>query len=111
MSGAPLGSQFATFDASGRAVVSLGPTVYGSKWNVDRMVVTTQSSAVTKCFVYRNVEQATALTDSTKTGNADTSETDIDLTPPDKLLFVWSGGTPGAIATAIVSGTLDTGRN
>lgn len=88
----------------------MGPSVYGSRWNVDRMVVSTTSTAVTKCDVYRNAVSDANKVDNTRTGNADTSETNLDLNPPDVLIFVWTGGTPGAVATASVAGTLYTGR-
>lgn len=110
MSGAPLGSASGTFDANGNASASLGPAVYGARWNVDRIVVSTTSTAITQCDVYRNVVSATTKIDSTRTGNNDTSETNIDLNAPDVLLFVWTGGTAGASATAVLAGTLYTGR-
>lgn len=110
MSGAPLGSGTAVFDASGKAVVRLGPTVYGSRWKVDLMSVSTTSTLQTTCNVYRDSESAAASLDNTRTGNLDTSNTDIDLTAGQVILFVWTGGTPGALATVSVSGTLYTGR-
>lgn len=110
MAGAPLASAPAVFDANGRAEVTLGPTVYGSRWNVDKMVVSTTSTMASKCDVYRDAESLSNKIDNTRTGNADTSETNIDLSPPSVLRFVWSGGTPGATATAVVYGTLFTGR-
>lgn len=110
MAGAPLASTSAVFNAAGVARASLGPAVYGSRWNVDRMVATTTSVLPTQCDVYRNVESPLSKIDSTRTGNNDTSETNLDLRPPDTLIFVWTNGTPGATATAILAGTLYTGR-
>lgn len=110
MAGAPLGSVTATFGADGVARASIGPSVYGAKWHVDRIVVSTTSVLPSTCTVYRNVEAASAQLDHTRTGNADTSETSLDVPSPDALIFVWLGGTPGAVATAVISGTLNTGR-
>lgn len=102
-------SASATFDDSGRAVVSLGPTVYGVAWEITRVVVSTTSSAQTQLRVYRGTEQASRLVDSTYTGNDNTSETDVKLSNLESLLFVWTGGDVGAIATAVIDGT-QTGR-
>lgn len=110
MAGAPLTSASAVFDASGKAQVQMGPSVYGSRWNVDRMVVTSTSTTQTTCAVYRNSVSDQNKVDNTRTGNSDTSETNIDLYPPDVLIFVWSGGDVGTVATAVLAGTLYTGR-
>lgn len=93
-----------TFDANGRATVSIGPTVYGARWNVTRLVVSTTSTAETQLRVYRGSEQASRLVDSTYTANQNTSETDVTLGTLETLLFVWTGGDPGAIATAVIEG-------
>jgi len=37
-------------------------------------------------------------------GNNDVSDSRIELTPTEKLLGVWTGGTAGAIGTITVSG-------
>ena len=110
MAGAPLGSGTAVFDATGTARVRLGPAVYGSRWNVDLMSVSSTSTLQTTCNVYRDVENAGASIDNTRTGNLDTSNTSVDLNAGQVLIFVWTGGTPGATATVSVSGTLYTGR-
>ena len=110
MAGAPLASVSAVFDGNGRAAGSVGPQAYGSRWNVDLMVVSTTSTNVTTCKVYRGVEQPTAMVDNTRTGNQDASDCNIDLRAGETLLFVWAGGTPGALASASINGTLYTGR-
>ncbi len=110
MAGAPLASVSATFGADGRAVARAGPNVYGSRWNVDLMVVSATSTLESECKVYRNVEQPTAMLDNTRTGNQDVSDCNIDVRPGETLVVVWTGGTPGALATVVVNGTLYTGR-
>lgn len=94
-----------TFDADGIARASTGPTVFGTKWEVTRLVTSTTSVADTTLKVYLNSETPSALVDSTYLANNDVSETNsIMLATLDKLVFVWEGGTPGAVATGIVTG-------
>lgn len=95
----------ATFDADGNARAEIGPTVYGTKWTVTRLVTSTTSTDRAELRVYRNVESAGTLTDSTRSANADTSETRLELQTLDKLIFSWSKGTPGAVATANIYGS------
>lgn len=103
-------SDNAAFDASGVARIRLGPKIYGHKWHIDRMLVTTTSVATTTAKVYKNVENAASKMDFTNSGNDDVSETSLDLATLDSLLFVWTGGTPGRFAMATLYGTIDPGR-
>lgn len=96
----------ATFGANGQARASIGPTVYGTDWIVKRMVTTTSSTLESQQNVYFNVESASSLIDGTYSGNSDTDDTEIPLHTLDKLVFVWTNGTPGAVATAILSGDI-----
>lgn len=98
-------SASAVFDANGRASVSIGPTVFGIRWKINRLIVSTTSTAETQLRVYRGSEQASRMVDSTYTANQNTSETDVSLATLESLLFVWSGGDVGAIATAVIEGT------
>lgn len=100
------------FNAAGRASVSLGPGVWGSKWTVERYVVSSDSTDETECSLYKNVETNTALLDNTPNGNDDTSTSgDIEIRAGETLLFVWTGGTTNANVTVTLSGQNDTGRN
>lgn len=88
---------------------ALGPTVYGVTWTVNRVSVFSDSTTKPKFMLYRNVESPTTYVDGSKSGNGDTSETDIELLNLDNLVCVWTGGEPGKSATVILQGVLRRG--
>lgn len=94
----------AQFDANGRAVVVLGPTIYGVVWDIRKMVITTTSEALTECRVYRGSESFLNMVDGSRAANQDVSDTQFSLASPDKLMFVWEKGSPGTSAIARVEG-------
>jgi hypothetical protein len=98
----------AVFDAAGVARVTVFPDRSRDVWEVTRYQVTTTSTAGTECTVYRGSEHSGAQVDFTRTGNGDTSEqfhpVRVDFGQP--LVFVWIGGTPGAVATVSILGTV-----
>lgn len=102
-------------DGNGGTVarVETAPTVYGSTWHVRRIVVNTTSSGINGSSVfklYRVNEQPSNMVDGTYSGDQDVDETQFGLMALEKLIFVWTGGDLGAIATAVISGEVDTGR-
>lgn len=106
-------SASATFDVSGRAIVSMGPSIYGSVWKIQRASISTTSSVETDCSLYRQMESPTTLIDGTANGNSEAYSPDIgtlDLTSGQTVLFVWTGGVPGAVATVVLDGQKETGR-
>lgn len=109
---APLASVTVTLDGNGNGAGQVGPTVYGLTWHVDNTTTFTSSTASNPTLiVYRNVVTPTAIVDSTYNANQDSSDTITDLGNGEQLIFVWSGGDPGAQATAVVYGTYDDGRS
>ena len=98
-------SASATFDENGRAVAQLGPSTFGIRWTIKRMSTSTTSGAESQLVVYRNAEQASARIDGTYTANQNTSETEIALQTLEKLVFVWTQGDPGSVATIVLEGT------
>jgi hypothetical protein len=90
----------AIFDANGIARITLLPKRAREAWKVWRYSVTTTSTATTNCFVYVGSEQSGTHIDFSATGNNDISEnvhgTEVDFGR--SLVFVWNGGTPGAVA-------------
>lgn len=91
------------------ATVILGPTVYPTSWQIDRMVVTTTNTNVlqSRLNVYRGMISPSRVVDSTYTGDQNVSETSIALACLDTLAFVWTGGSIGSVATVILSGTVN----
>lgn len=102
----------ATADANGRAVGTTGPERYGERWSVTLINTNTNSSTESELKVYRGVESNSARVLGTYSGNSDTAGggKPIDVPSGDKLVFVWSGASPGAICTARLEGDLISGR-
>lgn len=94
------------FDAAGICRVRIGPSRAFERWVITGMTIQTSSTAITAFRVYRGeMEAPSALIDlSNFNGNNDVSDTRTELTPTEKLLGVWTGGTPGAAGTLTVSG-------
>jgi hypothetical protein len=91
-----------TFDASGIAVgsIQVGPN---QRWKVTLMNTSTTSTSQTRCTVYRGLLNGQQL-DFSRTGNADTSNTDIELQQGEKLVVEWTGGTVGTTAALDIEG-------
>jgi hypothetical protein len=100
-------SKSATISAAGIARLEMGPTVYGHKWNIRRMVVSSTSDLPTEARVYLNANAPSALLAGSYAGNQDFNETDVTLQTLDRLLVEWINGTPGAIATFQVQGIVE----
>jgi hypothetical protein len=100
-----LTSGTATADAGGRAVVSIGPDIYGNEWFVEYVSITSTSLQKTRCDVYRDVISDTAFLEASGQGNRDTSDTKHVLTHGNKLVFVWQGATPGSNCLVVARGT------
>lgn len=101
----------ATFDVNGNARARIGPSVYGHKWHIARMVTsTTDTVLVPELRIYLNGEAPNRLLDGSYSGNLDTSAMELTLQTLDKLVIVWSLGTPGAIATLTVQGIIEDAR-
>lgn len=94
----------AVFNAAGIARGTIGPNVYGERWRVRRMAVSTDSAADTDARVYLNMEVPSRMIAGSYSGNQDFNETDITLQNLDRLIVVWDSGTPGAHAAFLVQG-------
>jgi hypothetical protein len=97
----------AVFGTDGVARGTIGPTVYGDKWRVRRMVVSTDSAADTDARVYLNLEIPSRMVAGSYSGNQDFNETDITLQTLDRLIVVWNSGTPAARAAFLIQGTIE----
>lgn len=99
-------------DSNGRAVVTKGPQRFGDSWEVTLFGATTTSVKETQLVIYRGVESMTAKVASTYSANSDTAGGDPPIVLPagDKLVFVWSGATAGAVCTCRIEGKLKSRR-
>lgn len=92
----------ATFDANGVAQASITVGAH-DRWEIRLFNTRTTSSTQTRVTVYRGLF-ATQL-DFSRTGNADTSNTDIKLQQGETLSVEWTGGSVGAVASLDIEGT------
>jgi hypothetical protein len=83
-----------------------GPTVFGSRWEITSISVSTTSTALSSSVfkLYRNNEGPSGFLEGTYSGDSDTSDTNLILGTLDKLIFVWTGGTLGSYATGSLRG-------
>jgi hypothetical protein len=96
-----------TFDASGRAVVTIGPLTPSSRWRTSNVAVSSTSTVDTECRVYLGSEAPQNLLGGTFSGNRDSIGAAVTLYPGSVLSCVWINGTPGATAAVSVYGVLD----
>ena len=91
-------------DGSGNGSVTLRPS--GESWRVNALSVNVDSRVIeASCYVYKNFVGPNYVVDNTISGSTgDTSDTIHELTDGESLICVWSGGDPGAKATAIARG-------
>ena len=97
----------ATADANGRASATKGPAKYGDSWDVESFSTSTTSVLETQLRIFLGPEQQSAQKASTYSGNSDTAGgTALKVQSQEKLLFVWTGATPGARCVCTVYGKL-----
>ena len=95
----------ATLGADGAATVSVGPTRPGQSWNIRRLStsVTPKNGGETVRVYLDSVSDLNYL-DGSRRAFQDTSETTIEVGNLNRLVIVYAGGTPGAIATMNILG-------
>lgn len=95
------------FGVDGTAQLVTGPSRARQRWHVTGMVTTAgQPGDFVRLTLYRNFVAATSIIDSTFQGAQATSETDFSLLEGERLVAVWSGGTPASPAILVVSGDI-----
>lgn len=94
------------FDVNGNAAVRLGPSVYGQSWEINLTSITSDSTAQTQFYLYRNQVTPNGIIGGSYSGNQDFNDTTIKLQYGDVIIGQWLGGTPNAFAALNVSGTL-----
>lgn len=111
----------ATFidDGTGAGSVArtqIGPTVYGTTWHVTSVATQTTSDGTSygssQLLVYQDSETPSRFRFGSYSADTDVATGDeIVLMTLSNLLFVWTKGNVGAIATAILSGWVEDMRN
>lgn len=98
-------SASATADASGRAVVRLGPHRAFEVWDITQTSVqTTSTTNVPEVRLYEGHESPSALIDGSYDGNLNHTNAHIRLQSGVELVAVWSGADVGAVCTLAVMG-------
>lgn len=90
-----------TADASGTATVDLGTLDTQTRWVLTHMVAACTSAAASTMRLYFGSVGPAGLRDGTSAGNFDVADWSPGLFVPEgtRLLAVWSGADPGALAT------------
>lgn len=97
----------AVFGANGQVTISAGPTRPGQNWTVRRLSTSvTPKNGGEQVKVYMDNESDSNFLDGSRRASQDTSETAIEVGNLNRLVFVYSGGTPGAIATMHLVGDI-----
>lgn len=99
-------SRSVTLDSSGTGrVTGVGPVKYGESWKVTLFSVNTTSRC--KFTIHRGNDTTPQYQiDATVRGDLDTSATDITLQAGETISFLWANGTPGAVGTIRLEGTI-----
>lgn len=92
----------ATFDASGAATATIDGPPTARRWTITSAVVLASAGSPI-CRVYRNQALPAYAIGGTFSGALDTAHGAEALRPGERLLAVWSGGSPGATATINVT--------
>ncbi len=99
-----LSSSQAVANSTGIAIARVGPSKAGERWKIQRITVQSNSIGASKGTLYRGEPQTGQSIDNTRTANADTSETDVELRAPEYLSFQWENASIGAICIITCDG-------
>jgi hypothetical protein len=99
-----------TLDATGGATTQLSPGGAREKWTVNFVAVNTtspipNSTNVPTMIMYRSAAVAGNQLGGTFSANMDTDSTDVyALNMNEPIVFVWTGGDPGAVGKVHIEG-------
>jgi len=98
-------------NASGTGSVTIGPSVTGPRgqWNVTGLVAQTTrpgQAPIPRFQAYRNEANPQYSLGLTYDGSFASATADEVVLPGQTLVFVWSGGQSGDVATVVVTGTV-----
>lgn len=88
-----------------RAETSIGPARYGDVWKVTLCTTESTSTTDVELRLYRNVESAGSMIDSTYSGRSAVSPCEVWLRSGERIVAVWTKGDIGATHTLRVEGT------
>lgn len=93
-------------DGSGNGSVSFGPTRRGQVWSPPLTIAVSTSTAAK--VPVATVYQGTVVLGASFSGSSDSSDFPaVTVYGGQTLRVAWTGGDPGAVATASVTGTVD----
>ena len=96
----------ATVDANGNAsVLNIGPRAAGERWQVDIFGASGTANAKLQIMRGNSFNPARQL-DVTNTASGDSSNTDVPLMSGEVISFWWTKGTPGAVMSCSIQGSL-----
>lgn len=96
-----------TLDANGNGQVALGPTLPGTSWSPTSAAVqcdTNENEAYGSLYLGLNVTTGTLLGTTQTASTGDSTDIAVPVWPGQSLIFAWSGGDPGTIATLSIVG-------
>jgi len=94
-----------TLDSNGSGTVTAGPGAARERWSISNISVNSDSALVPQVLIYRNSAIKSNFVTGSFSGQLDVdSSSNIQLRPGEKVVAVWSGGTPGATATVRFEG-------
>lgn len=101
-----------TLNGSGAGTVQVGPNSPGETWAPSQVSVSCSATVTTgtcQCNIYAGpgASQSTFVDGTFSGDTGDTSDAigGREVHPGESVFAVWSGGVPGATATAVVAGT------
>jgi hypothetical protein len=96
------------FPSSGKLTLNVGPAGIGTSWALDQAGISTSTGAAdtSTCAVYVGPQaiQSFLAAQSYAGGGDSIGLAGITIQPGSFIWAVWSGGTPGAVATLLVTG-------
>lgn len=94
----------ATFDASGKAVVTLSPPAM-EYWDITSSGIHTNDPASSTIIPVAKVTLDGVYKEGSYSGNMDGSDTPYHVEKGQQFTCTWTGGTSGRVATFTVNGT------
>lgn len=94
----------ATFDSSGKAVVTLSPPSL-EYWELTSIAVQTSDAADATIVPQARITLDGIFKEGTYSGNLDASDTPYRIEKGQQFTCTWTGGTAGKTATFTVNGT------